>query len=325
MILGKSVDKAQIKKIAIRAWSLSDEIETTLNQLLSENQGTIPEDKLQILKSFYEATPLSELSKKPTLTIIQGGKSEQRPQPLAPAPVPMEAQSPTQTSAQTQAQTHINQPEQTQAPAQVQLQNTEPPKQELDPFEAAMLAEVEAQKKAQNEAGKTNITDEATLKAQAELQELQALSIASQGSSLSLAPAPSESEKKATNNTTEKRPITADDFLKFRKDNIRKCPPENKTSVGFAILNDINFDTVMFFSVKPFKPGQDIVLQFDIHKSFTVIAVVTNICQISVGSRIITENAPKYRITARLKHEHVGDRTLIRNFLKSVDATLNPA
>lgn len=319
MILGKSVDKAQIKKISIRVWSLSDEIDATLEQLLLDNQGTIPEDKMQILKSFYEATPLAELSKKPTLTIIQGGKSDQKTSAEAPA---LQA-TPQATPQETSVANPVVSPEsqvQTQTPAPTPTQD-QAPKQELDPFEAAMLAEVEAQKKAQNEASKNAVTDAATLKAQ---EELQALSIASEGSSLSLAPS-ANTVSNPSQPVTEKRAIVADDFLKFRKDGTRRCPSEEKLSAGFALLNDIHFDAIMFFTVKPFKPGQDVVIEFDIHKSFTVVATITKITQTSVGSRIITENAPKYRLTASLKHTHLGDRTLIRNFLKSVDATVNPA
>lgn len=305
MILGKSIDKAQIKKIPIRVWSLTDEINATLKVLNDEYQNKIPEDKIVLLKAFYEATPIAELNKKPKLTIIDGGKT--LPSPVAPvavtqaAPIdPFEAAMLAEVEAQKATAT-----------PPVAVVEAAP----IDPFEAAMLAEVEAQKAAQNQEVKSNAADQAVLQ---QVQEVVNNINTEIPRPLAAVPTPAVPEPVLVPKT-----YTIQDFLNLRKDGIRIYPDTNQISNGQCIIYDINFDQMLFFTEKAFKPGQEIIIEFNIHKTFTVTAKIISITNIGVGSRIISPQPLNYRINAILTHEHLGDRTLIRNFLSKVDPLLN--
>jgi hypothetical protein len=317
MILGKSIDKAQIKKIPIRVWSLTDEINATLKALLDENKEVIPEEKYVLIKAFYEATPISVLNQKPKLTLMPGGKAT--PEAASPAPA---------IAAPAAANTT--------APA---------PATELDPFEAAMLAEVEMQKAAQN-AAPAQTTPTETLKDIATLTE-------------NLAPTAQEKTQEATQDTTKEAALetkpevktettptvaevpvqaekpapvklatppktyTIEDFLNLRKNGIRAYPEEKSISSGHCIIYDVGFDQILFFTEKAFKPGQEVIIEFQIHKTFTVTAKILSITNVGIGSRVISTHPVNYRINAILTHEHLGDRTLLRNFLTKVDPIIN--
>jgi pyruvate/2-oxoglutarate dehydrogenase complex dihydrolipoamide acyltransferase (E2) component len=300
MILGKSIDKAQIKKIPIRVWSLTDEINATLRVLNEEYQNQIPEDKLTLIKAFYEATSPAELNKKPKLTLIEGGKNES-PQP----------------SQQVAATPVVNTP----APA--------PAAPPMDDFEAAMLAEVEAQKAAQNlAAAPTQAEKVAEQQVQEVLQNITPENAVNPPSDnvaskpVEQTPAPTPVKPMVVQ---PPKTYTTQDFLNLRKEGIRIYPEVNQMSDGHCIIYDINFDQMLFFTEKPFKPGQEIIIEFSIHKTFTVTAKVINITNVGVGSRVLSSRPINFRINAVLTHEHLGDRTLIRNFLTKVDPIINTA
>lgn len=267
MILGKSIDRAQIKKIPIRVWSLTDEINATVKALQTENIEKIQDEKYVLIKAFYEATPLAELNKRNKLTLVPGGKISTNP-----------------------------------------LDNTAAPG-ETDPFEAAMMAELEA-KKASDAAAAT-------------------VGVAASETTTPVAETP-VSEIKATEDTIAPIKIevppknyTIEDFLNLRKNGMRNYPEESCISNGNCIIYDVQFDQILFFTEKAFKPGQEVIIEFQIHKTFTVTAKIVSITNVGVGSRIISSQPVNYRINAILTHEHLGDRTLLRNFLSKVDPLIN--
>ena len=88
---------------------------------------------------------------------------------------------------------------------------------------------------------------------------------------------------------------------------------------GYAILYDINCEDISFFTEHPFLPGQEIVIEFGIAKTFTVQAEVVYIKNFQGRSRLIQAWRPNCRIKAKIMAQHPGDRTLLREFLMSVD------
>lgn len=301
MILGKSIDKAQIKKIPIRAWSLTEEINATVKALREENQNIIPEDKLILIKAFYECTPISELNKKPQLKLVPGGQIQEAPNLGT-----------------------------------------------IDEFEAAMLAADDAKKATQTPASATEVnaqpsseaepvlaapvTDTTTPVVEAVSPEVAAPTDATapivEAAPVVAAPVSTEIPKvvEVVTNEIKNKPIknySIQDFLNLRKNGIRAYPNDEFITNGNCIIYDVNFDQILFFTEKPFKPGQEIVIEFCIHKTFTVTAKVLTIKNIGVGSRILSNQPVNYRINAILTHEHLGDKTLLRNFLGKVDPFLN--
>ncbi len=301
MILGKSIDKAQIKKIPIRVWSLTDEINATLKALNEKFQNNIPEDKLTLIKAFYEATSPTELNKRPKLVLLDGGKNT--PPTSATNTIP--------------------------ASSVIVSSPVEPATPPMDDFEAAMLAEVEAQKAAQNKVVTNGQAEQAAIQqVQDVVQSLttdpnsqnagqdQANVVAPQAS-----PAPTSSTQLSSVPTP--KTYTTQDFLNLRKEGIRIYPDDQCISHGQSIIYDIHFEQMLFFTEKSFKPGQEIIIEFNIHKTFTVTAKIISITNVGVGSRVISPKPINYRINAVLTHEHLGDRTLIRNFLTKVDPLIN--
>lgn len=329
MILGKSIDKAQIKKIPIRVWSLTDEINASLKSLLEENKEKLPEDKFVLLKAFYEATPIAELNKRtqstPHLTLVPEtktvetvstpiveNKTVQTTEQTTPAPLdPFEAAMLAEATA--------NNPEPAAVPADIPAA--------LDPFEAAMLAEVEAQKKAQNQEAAPSSIDQAVIKdVQNDLNNILQTSVddaqTKKSTILAVAPNPTSIIDDSSSMTPRKN-YTIADFLNLRKNGLRTYPEEQSISKGNCIIYDVQFDQILFFTEKPFKPGQEIVIEFQIHKTFTITAKIINIVNVGIGSRIISSEPANFRINAMITHEQHGDRTLLRNFLSKVDPIIN--
>jgi hypothetical protein len=106
-------------------------------------------------------------------------------------------------------------------------------------------------------------------------------------------------------------------LLEIRKNCPRVIP--KSASHGKAILYDINFEFLLFFSSSPYKPGQQIVIEFLVPRSFTMIAEVTYIAHVGVASRIISEIPTPYRLKAKFMHQHPGDSGLLKYFLSAID------
>jgi hypothetical protein len=97
---------------------------------------------------------------------------------------------------------------------------------------------------------------------------------------------------------------------------------ESEVYQAYAILYDINFDEISFFSEFTFIPGQEIVIELGIAKSFTLHAEVSLIKSFQGKSRLIQAWKPICRVRAKFLCRHPGDRTLLREFLRSVDTKL---
>jgi len=316
MILGKSIDKAQIKKIPIRVWSLTDEINATLKSLHEENLEKIPDEKYILIKAFYEATPLSELNKRPKLMLVPGGKNNDLNNPLnqtaAPGAIdPFEAAMMAELEAKKVADVATAQPAVVApivAPAVAPVE-TPVATAEVKPAEVAT-----ASPEAQAAAPTATVTPEAATIVAAPAEVAPIIS--------AVAPEPAKVVEPVKVATPPKT-YTIEDFLNLRKNRVRTYPEEACISNGNCVMYDVQFDQILFFTEKPFKPGQEVIIEFQIHKTFTVTAKIVSIINVGVGSRIISSQPVNYRINAILTHEHLGDRTLLRNFLSKVDPLIN--
>ncbi len=98
--------------------------------------------------------------------------------------------------------------------------------------------------------------------------------------------------------------------------------PNEKITRGMCILSELGMDHFHFFSNKAYLEGQSIVLEFLIPKKFVLNAEVTYCRAFNMKSRIIGENKLPFRIAARFTFLKSGERTLLRQFVKSVEPEL---
>ncbi|MCB9091557.1 MAG: hypothetical protein H6621_09020 [Halobacteriovoraceae bacterium] len=119
--------------------------------------------------------------------------------------------------------------------------------------------------------------------------------------------------KEPVNKTSSK------EYLELRNKITRIKPNSETISRGFVFLSDMNMDEVLFFSEKPYWPGQTIVFHLAIDRGFTICAEINYIKNIAMKSRIISDLRAQFRIKAKVLFVNAGDRTLLRNFLSSIE------
>ncbi len=96
-----------------------------------------------------------------------------------------------------------------------------------------------------------------------------------------------------------------------------------KLSISNTFLGDINLEFISFFSVLPFIPGQTIVIEFNVPNNFTICSEVITCYNYNLYSKIISQDRPRFRVKAKFNYLREGERTLLRNFLQSVEPIKN--
>lgn len=97
--------------------------------------------------------------------------------------------------------------------------------------------------------------------------------------------------------------------------------PEEKVSHAKAILAEIYMEQMFFFSNKPFLDGQSIVIDFLVPRRFVLNASVTYCRSYNLKSRIISKNRLSYRVGVKFTFLKEGERTILREFTKSIEPT----
>lgn len=98
--------------------------------------------------------------------------------------------------------------------------------------------------------------------------------------------------------------------------------PEDKLIHGKTILQEVDMEHMFFFSDKRFLEGQSIVIEFLIPKRFVVNAEVLYSRQYNRKSRVISEKKLSFRNAVRFTFLKTGERTLLRQFIQSVEADI---
>lgn len=99
----------------------------------------------------------------------------------------------------------------------------------------------------------------------------------------------------------------------------RQPPNLDKISYGFALLSDVNMETVLSFTKDKFLYGQSVMVEFLIPRPFTVSADVTYCSHYAIRSRIISTHRPDYRVQCGFTFNLPGEREALRSFLKSIE------
>jgi hypothetical protein len=102
----------------------------------------------------------------------------------------------------------------------------------------------------------------------------------------------------------------------------RQAPDLDKISYGFALLADINMDTLLTFTKDKFLQGQSVVVEFLIPQNFLMTATVSYCSFYAIRSRVISSTKPDYRVQCRFDFSVAGERDTLRNFLKSVEPVI---
>ncbi len=102
----------------------------------------------------------------------------------------------------------------------------------------------------------------------------------------------------------------------------RQAPDLDKISYGFALLADINMDTLLTFTKDKFLQGQSVVVEFLIPQNFLMTATVSYCSFYAIRSRVISSTKPDYRVQCRFDFSVAGERDTLRNFLKSIEPVI---
>lgn len=95
--------------------------------------------------------------------------------------------------------------------------------------------------------------------------------------------------------------------------------PAEKVIHGMTILAEVGLDKVHFFSHSGFMDGESIVLEFQVPKRFVVSAEISLCRPLNLKSTIISPNRLHYRVVAQFNFLRPGEKTLLRNFIKSIE------
>lgn len=134
----------------------------------------------------------------------------------------------------------------------------------------------------------------------------------------------SEEEKEAEVEAKELVEGQSDEELKEKAVIIQRRPkvPDDKIIHATAVLAEIDMDHMYIFSNDRFIPGQSIVLDFVVPKRFTMNADVYYCREYNMRSRIISDKKLPYRVAIKFTFLKEGERTLLRNFIASVEPSL---
>lgn len=94
---------------------------------------------------------------------------------------------------------------------------------------------------------------------------------------------------------------------------------EDKLYNGTLILAELEMSHLYFFTNKQFTVGQSIVVEFLIPKKFSLNLDVAYCRAFNLKSRIISSQNYRYRVAAKFTFLKEGERTLLRQFIKSVE------
>lgn len=133
-----------------------------------------------------------------------------------------------------------------------------------------------------------------------------------------LAMAQAIAEEQKETNPTESIPATAE---RHEKNHILQRIPQldpEEIAIGRAMLSEINMERMFFFCEKKFMEGQAIVIEFLVPKRFVLNAEVHYCMEFNLKSRIISKNRLPYRTIVKFTFLKEGERTLLRDFVKSI-------
>ncbi len=253
MIHGNSNDPVLIKRIALKIWSLRDEVESVIHQVLAQRADGNPLSPEEIQKVRDEFSYKGPVDQKAGLKLIEGGANEGEDLEAAMASAMGGADESSEESG--------------------------------DDLEAQMAAAMGGGDEAGEESG----------------DDLEAAMAAAMGGD--------------TTEAAQASPETKARIIQRGSHNIK----EENVSRGVSILSELTMDGLYFFSAQEFMEGQSIVIEFQIPKKFVLNAQVSFCRAFNISSRIISSKKVDYRTVAKFTFLKEGERTLLREFIRSIE------
>jgi hypothetical protein len=241
LIHGNSNDPVLIKRIALKIWTLRDEVEAVVARAVregkEEGKELSPEEIENIRTEYLYKGPID---KKPNLTLVDGGGEEGG--------------------------------------------------ESGDDLEAEMAAAMGG--------GEEDSAEESGEEQSGE--DLEAEMAAAMGDGLSEAPPAPEGPVKVIQRSSD-------------------TIPQSKIHHGISVLSEINMENFYFFSSSNFLEGQSVVIELQIPKKFVINADIVYCRPFNIRSRIISERKLTYRVAAKFSFLKEGERTLLRQFIQSIE------
>lgn len=102
---------------------------------------------------------------------------------------------------------------------------------------------------------------------------------------------------------------------------LRRKPNLNQDKLfsGKMVLSEIDMEHMYFFCEKNFPAGQSIVIDFNIPMRFVLNADILYSRPYNMKSRIISANRLPYRVAVKFTFLKEGERTLLRNFISTIE------
>ena len=284
-IINRSNHPVSIKRIGLKVWTLRDEIELAVAQRLKEAQENGTEPDISDLQEYYGRGPNIQTN----ADIKEDSDQALQDDGLDTAGNPMDEDAADMMAAM-------------QGGAEESEDSEESEESEDD--EKAQDSADEAANDAEDASESSEEDDEATAMALAML--------ADQG----IAPEGQETDEAKTEDSQEDKAV--------EKEFKRTPPQKEKVSDGFFLISDINMDYVLFFSKHSYLQGQTVALEFQIPKKFIITCEILKAEDIDRVSKIISTTKPNYRIQAILTFNQPGERSNLREFLKSIEPEIPP-
>ena len=95
--------------------------------------------------------------------------------------------------------------------------------------------------------------------------------------------------------------------------------PTEKQYRGMTVLGELGMDHMYFFCNHKFVEGQSIVIEFQVPNRFVINAEIAYCRAFNIRSRIISSDKLPYRVAVKFSFLKPGERTLLRDFIASVE------
>lgn len=283
-LLNKSNHPVHVKKIPITVWSLREEIEAAIKVKIEANSGNTEDLDISDIQKFY-----SELKTYDDLPNEAEDGEDHEDDDLDPSGNPMDDDAKAMMEAMGGGEDDEKDAEKSEEDDAEKSDEDDAEKSDEDDAAAALAAEMMAGQGGDSAASEGEKTPE----------ELAAEMLGDQGAD--------------SNQTTTEQ-------AGFK----RVFPDKKSRDFGFIFLSDINMEQALIFTRKKYMTGSNIIIELNIPKKFTLTAEVLTTFAVNMNSRVISETKPNYRIQCKLHFSFEGERTNLRDFLKSIEPDVPP-
>ncbi len=97
---------------------------------------------------------------------------------------------------------------------------------------------------------------------------------------------------------------------------------EDKLAYGTTIISEITMNNMFLFCTNKFVLGSAVVIEFLVPKIFSVSGIVAHCREVNMKTRVISDKKMLYRLDVEFNFIKDGERSLLREFLQSIEPTI---